>query len=189
MPRRAARFGTGPVAIWLQHRTECRRPKGAAFTRQLICRDPASGAFTKGDRSKEASMRAFLATSLIAGAALCLTPVAFADSTSTTSGGGANVSIVTGDNGGTTIVIDSNRPCRVSQGGAAQGKGSTSHSGSSSNSTTINTGPGGLSGSTTIGPNGPSVSMQSRSAHSGTGSDSANAAKSGECIVILHGAK
>src|SRR3954470_18803592 len=155
----------------------------------MICRDPASGAFTKGDRSKEASMRAFLATSLIAGAALCLAPAAFADSTSTTSGGGANVSIVTGDNGGTTIVIDSNRPCRVSQGGAAQGKGSTSHSGSSSNSTTINTGPGGLSGSTTIGPNGPSVSMQSGSAHSGTGSDSANAAKSGECIVILHGAK
>src|SRR5437764_13937539 len=87
---------------------------------------------------------------------------AFADSTSSTSGGGANVSIVTGDNGGTTVVIDSSKPCRVAQNETAKGKSSSSSShsnSSSSNSTVINTGPGGLSGSTTIGPNGPSVSM------------------------------
>ena len=133
-------------------------------------------------------MRAFLATTLIAGAAVCLAPAAFADSTSSTSGGGANVSIVTGDNGGTTIVIDSNKPCRVAQNGAAKGKAAPSHSGASSpNSTTINTGPGGLSGSTSIGPNGPSVSIQSGSGSSST--TTANAAASGECVVILHGAK
>jgi hypothetical protein len=66
-------------------------------------------------------MRALLASTWIAGAALCLAPAAFADSTSSTSGGGANVSIVTGDNGGTTIVIDSSKPCRVAQGDAAKG--------------------------------------------------------------------
>src|ERR1051325_6787524 len=133
-------------------------------------------------------MRALLASTLIAGAALCLAPAVFADSTSSTSGGGANVSIVTGDNGGTTIVIDSSKPCRIAQGDAAKGKSSSSSSrssSSSSNSTTINTGPGGLSGSTTIGPNGPSVSMQS-GASGATASSSANAAKPGECVVILH---
>src|SRR5436190_14401880 len=101
----------------------------------LICRDLASGAFTGRERSKEAIMRAFLATTLIAGAALCLAPAAFADSTSSTSGGGANVSIVTGDNGGTTIVVDSSKPCRVAQNGAAKGKPSALHGSSSSNST------------------------------------------------------
>src|SRR5436309_2953374 len=154
----------------------------------VICRDLASGAFTGRERSKEAIMRAFLATTLIAGTALCLVPAAFADSTSSTSGGGANVSIVTGDNGGTTIVIDSSKPCRVAQNETAtKGKSASSHSSSSSNSTTINTGPSGLSGSTTIGPGGPSVSIQS-----GSGSSSAttgNAAAPGECVVILHGAK
>ena len=137
-------------------------------------------------------MRALIARTLIAGAAaLALIPVAFADSTSTTSGGGASVSIVTGDNGGTTIVVDSNKPCRVAQNDTTKGKPSSTRGSGSSNSTTIHTGPGGLSGSTTIGPNGPSVSMQSGS--SGTSASSTgsagNAAGSGECVVILHGAK
>ena len=135
-------------------------------------------------------MRASIARTIIAGAAtvLLLSPTAFADSATSTSAGGASVSIVTGDNGGTTIVVDSNKPCHVAQNDTAKGH-SSSRSSSSSNSTTINTGPGGLSGSTTIGPNGPSVSMQSGSSGSGIVSSSANAAGAGECVIILHGAK
>lgn len=132
-------------------------------------------------------MRAFLARTLIASAAigLILAPKAFADSTTSTSAGGASVSIIAGENGGTTIVIDSNKPCHVAENDTAKGKSNRSGGSSSSNSTTITTGPGGLSGSTTIGPNGPSVSMRSGS----SGSSSANAAHSGECVVILHGAQ
>ena len=136
-------------------------------------------------------MRALIASTLIAGAAaLALIPAAFADSTSSTSGGGASVSIVTGDNGGTTIVVDSNKPCRIAQNDTTRGKPSGTRGSATSNSTTIHTGPGGLSGSTTIGPNGPSVSMQSGSGTtSSSAGSSSNAAGAGECVVVLHGAK
>ena len=137
-------------------------------------------------------MRALIARTLIAGAAaLALMPAAVADSTSTTSGGGASVSIVTGDNGGTTIVVDSNKPCRVSQNDTTKGKSSGTRGSGRSNSTTIHTGPGGLSGSTTIGQNGPSVSMESGSSAmtSSNAGSSSNAAGPGECIVVLHGGK
>jgi hypothetical protein len=137
-------------------------------------------------------MRGLIAKTLLAGAGAWLLsmPAAFADSTSSTSGGGASVSIVTGDNGGTTIVVDSNKPCRVAQNDTAKGKSSPSRGSSSSNSTTIQTGPGGLSGSTTIGPNGPSVSIQPGGSSAGSSvSVTANAAGPGECVVVLHGAK
>src|SRR5438270_8580236 len=100
-------------------------------------------------------MRTVIPAALIAVAASIALSAsgAFADSTSSTSGGGANVSIVTGSNGGTTIVIDSNKPCHMT------GSGSASRGSASSHSTRVETGPGGLSGSTSIGPNGPSVSI------------------------------
>ena len=56
-------------------------------------------------------MRAFLVLSslLFAGSAT----IAAADTVSSTSGAGASVAIVSGSNGGTTIVVDSEHPCRT----------------------------------------------------------------------------
>ena len=125
-------------------------------------------------------MRAALATSLILTAALALP--AMADTTTTASGSGANVAIVSGSNGGTTIVISSDKPCRTeSRTGARSSAGSTS--------SRVNMGAGALSGSSTAGPNGTSVHIGngSVSAGTGTGIETTNQAKSGECVVVIEG--
>lgn len=136
---------------------------------------------------------AVAATLIIAGVAAFASPEALADSTSTAAGAGASVSVVTGNNGGTTIIVDSDRPCRTVAADSTPSHDSgpsPQHSGSSSNTTTIGSGSGGLSGTTTIGPNGPSVSM---SAGGGTvttspsGGGTTARAGAGECIVVIRG--
>jgi len=114
---------------------------------------------------------------------------AYADSVSSTSGGGASVSVVTGSNGGTTIVVNSDKPCRTESAKTAQD--TNRHSGSDRSQTTrLDTGAGGLSGSTTIGPNGqmsvdihPGAGGTSTTASSG---NTENKAASGECVIVVH---
>lgn len=130
-------------------------------------------------------MRAMFATTLILAAGLAL-PAA-ADSTSTASGAGARVAIVSGSNGGTTIVVNSDKPCRTESRTAAENHGG-------STSTEINTGSGGLSGSTSAGPNGVSVNVGGGRAsgsvgHNGSSADVTNQANAGECLVVIHGPK
>jgi len=129
-------------------------------------------------------MRAVLATSLILTAALAL-PAA-ADTTTTASGAGANVSIVSGSNGGTTIIVDSDKPCRTeTRTGANSSRGSTS--------ARVDTGAGGLSGSTSAGPNGITVQLGSghgsSSASTDAGGQITNQAKAGECVIVIEGPK
>ena len=88
-----------------------------------------------------------------------------------------SVSVATGADG-TTII--NGKPCRtvtLHDGG----------SGSTSNSTSITAGPGGLSGSTTVSPGGgagSSVSVGSSSSSSG-GSHSSSASSS-DCVIYRH---
>ena len=106
--------------------------------------------------------------------------LAAADSVSSTSGPGASVSIVSGNNGGTTIVIDSRHPCRTESGKTAARRSS------GGNSTTITSGAGGLSGTTTAGPSGTSVTISPGSGGSATtASSGTNVAAAGECVVII----
>jgi hypothetical protein len=127
-------------------------------------------------------MRAVFTTILILAATLALPAVA--DTTATASGSGANVSIVSGSNGGTTIVIDSDKPCRTEN----QAAGMRS---SASTSARVKTTPGGLSGSSSAGPNGVSIDVGGGHASGRVGDNDSRAATnhagSGECVIVIHG--
>ena len=127
-------------------------------------------------------MRTTLATAFVLAATLSLP--ATADTTTSASGTGASVSIVSGSNGGTTIVIDSDKPCRTETHAASKRSPGAA-------SSRVDTGPGGLSGSSSAGPNGVSVHVGGGKAGSSVGnSDSADAtnhAGTGECVVLIHG--
>ena len=109
---------------------------------------------------------------------------AYADTTTSTSGAGASVSIISGSNGGTTIVVNSQHPCRTENGG-------TSASGSSSSpSTSTSVGAGGLSGSATAGSGGTSVHINSGALGGSTSpsvSSGQNVASANECVIIVNG--
>jgi hypothetical protein len=127
-------------------------------------------------------MRALCATTLILAAGLAL-PAA-ADTTTTATGAGARVSVVSASNGGTTVIVESDRPCRTENDTTAN-KRSTG-----SSSARVDTGPaGGLSGSSSAGPNGVSVNVGGGRASAGgdDGLASANQARGGECVVVIHG--
>jgi hypothetical protein len=130
-------------------------------------------------------MRMISATTLILVPGLAL-PAA-ADTTTTANGAGASVAIVSGSNGGTTIVVNSDKPCRTEIRATAQNRLS------GSTSSRIDTGPGGLSGSSSAAPNGVSVDIGhgqgSFSAGNPNGIEATNQAGSGECIVVIQGPK
>ncbi|HEX3537227.1 MAG TPA: hypothetical protein VHU15_10710 [Stellaceae bacterium] len=127
-------------------------------------------------------MRALFTTTLLLSATLALPAVA--DTTTTASGAGANVSIVSGSNGGTTIVINTDKPCRTEAKSAGK-----SLPGSAS--ARVNTNPGGLSGSSSAGPNGVSINVGGGKASGSVGNEDSvaatNQARSGECLVVIHG--
>ena len=118
--------------------------------------------------------------------------LAAADTVSSTAGAGANVTIVSGSNGGTTIVIDSEHPCRTrndkTAAGRAHGSRATASSGSQSSSSSVGVGAGGLSGTTTAGPGGTTVTIRpGRDGTATTASSDTNVAAAGECVVIIRG--
>jgi hypothetical protein len=135
-------------------------------------------------------MRAFVILSglVLAGSAT----LAVADSVTSTSGAGASVAIVGGSNGGTTVIIDSEHPCRVrsekAEGGASRGSHATASAGSHASSSSVGVGAGGLSGTTTAGPNGTTVTVSPGSGGTATTTSSgSNIAAAGECVVIIRG--
>jgi hypothetical protein len=118
--------------------------------------------------------------------------LAVADSVSSTSDAGASVAIVSGSNGGTTIIVDSEHPCRTrnekAAGAASRGSHSTASAGSHSSSSSVGIGAGGLSGTTTAGPNGTTVTVSPGSGGTTTTTSSgSNVAAAGECVVIIRG--
>ena len=131
--------------------------------------------------------RPVLAGTLLIGACLLFTTVAdAAESSAVATAGGASVSVATAPDGGSTIVVNSDRPCRVVSGGEGRVVASTG------SSTSIVTGQGGLSGSASISPNGstvtirPGAAMSGNSAATGAGTAGSGAAGTGECVIVIN---
>ena len=124
--------------------------------------------------------------SLLLGAAIVFSSAygARADTVSTAAGAVASVTVVTGSNGGTTIVVDSRHPCGTETGRSTASTNPGSHSGS--NSTSVTTGAGGLSGSTTAGGGGTTVTINPGGGGTVTKSSSASSvAAAGECVIVI----
>ena len=106
----------------------------------------------------------------LAGAGLLAMPLtARADSVAVGSAAGSGSSVAIGSAPEGSTVIVNGKPCRVVTGDAGAG-----------NSTTIHTGPGGLSGTTTVTPGGStSVTVGSGSSTGG----SASAGAGSDCVI------
>src|SRR5579884_527644 len=159
-------------------------PAGLAALRAIGTVCPA-GRLRRGRTTGRSMMRIPATVSgllLGVGLAVGLASAAAADTTSSASGAGASVSIISGSNGGTTIVVDSQHPCRTENAG-------TTASGSSSapsTSTTTSIGAGSLSGSATAGAGGTSVQINpGRNGTMSSVSSSQNVASANECVIIV----
>jgi hypothetical protein len=132
-------------------------------------------------------MRLIIAlASLLLGAAIVFSSAygAKADTVSTAAGAGASVTVVSGSDGGTTILVDSQHPCRTETARDTASLNPGSHSGS--NSTTVTTGAGGLSGSSTAGGGGTTVTINPGSGGTVTRTSSASSvAAAGECVIVI----